>query len=364
MSGTGDFKEETFDKDELAALGEAETTATATVTDKTVQDKDKGPEPPEVTEVTEVTTETEQTVTPTAEEQAAAEDQGFRIETDEKGHTYIIDDDGTKIPPKRFREVYREAKEGERTKEKLDLFKKLGPQGYYQAFPDERPETPAQPEPRREIIPPGADIGALIVQQPNGPYDGMTLRDVYQQDPVFATNLQTDFLLKQREAEDQRRGEAGRVRNEAATEIETFAESVAQETFGKAAKGLSKDEEAKIVGTIQTVLDWMHATHRGGGNISDAYFLMNKEGLLKGAANKAAAKTLKDLQERSGPASIDTGQGGEAKETGFEGVEKMTEEALTKKIDGMNDKETAKFFKEAPDSLRKKYPSLPWTKKG
>ena len=360
MSGTGDFKEETFDKDELAALGEAETTATATVTDKTVQDKDKGPEPPEVTEVTEVTTETEQTVTPTAEEQAAAEDQGFRIETDEKGHTYIIDDDGTKIPPKRFREVYREAKEGERTKEKLDLFKKLGPQGYYQAFPDERPETPAQPEPRREIIPPGADIGALIVKQPNGPYDGMTLRDVYQQDPVFATNLQTDFLLKQREAEDQRRGEAGRVRNEAATEIETFAESVAQETFGKAAKGLSKDEEAKIVGTIQTVLDWMHATHRGGGNISDAYFLMNKEGLLKGAASKAAAKTLKDLQERRGPASIDTGAGGDAKETGFEAMEKMTEAQLTQKIDAMSDKDAAKFFKTASKGLRAKFPGLPW----
>jgi hypothetical protein len=107
----------------------------------------------------------------------------------------------------------------------------------------------------------------------------------------------------------------------------------------------------------------MHKTHRGGGVIADAYWLMNKEGLLKGAAEKAAAKTNKNLTDRKGPASIDTGKGGEIKETGFEAYEKMTEEQLTAKIDAMTDKETAKFFKDAPDSLRKKYPSIPWTRK-
>jgi hypothetical protein len=357
--GQGDYKEDTFTDEEKAALGEAEAAPDA----EKAEPEEKGPDTPDESKGEETPKEeakTEPAAEPTAEEQAAAEDQGFRIETDEKGHTYIIDDDGTKIPPKRFREVYREAKEGERTKEKFDLFKKLGPEGYYQAFPDERPEAPPEPAPRREMIPPGTDIGALIVKQPNGPYDGMTLRDVYQQDPVFATNLQTDFLLKQREAEDQRRGEAGRVKQEAATEIETFAESVAQEVFGKSAKGLAKDEEAKVTDTIQQVIEWMHKTHRGGGNINDAYFLMNKEGLLKGAANKAAAKTIKDLQNRQGPASIDTGKGGEAKETGFEAMEKMTEEQLTAKIDKMSDKDASKFFKTAPKALRAKYPGLPW----
>ncbi|MFH2076186.1 MAG: hypothetical protein ABIJ57_12710, partial [Pseudomonadota bacterium] len=283
MSGVGDFQKETFDKDELTALGEAEAAPAA---EKAEPAPEKGPEPeaePEGEITPEVKPETEPKAEPTAEELAAAEDQGFRIETDEKGHTYIIDDDGTKIPPKRFREVYREAKEGERTKEKFDLFKKLGPEGYYQAYPDERPEGPVR-EPQRETIPPDTDIGALIVKQPDGQYDGMTLREVYEIDPVFATNLQTEFLWQQKQEATRQAGEMDQMRKESATEIETFAESVAQETFGKAAKGLSKDEEGRVAETIQAVLDFMNTTHRGGGNISDAYFLMNKEGLLKGAA--------------------------------------------------------------------------------
>jgi hypothetical protein len=325
---------------------------------------DKGPDTPAVSEGETLPegekVETEQTQEE-KEQQKQAEEMGLEVVTDEKsGKQYIVDEDGARIPPQRFSKIYRDAKEGERTKDKLDLFKKLGPDGYYQAYPDERPAAPLREEPRRDVIPAGTDIGALIVKQPNGPYDGMTLRDVYQQDPVFATNLQTDFLLKQREVEDQRKGEAGRVKQEAATEIETFAESVSQEVFGKSARGLSKDEEAKITGTIQQVIDWMHQTHRGGGNINDAYFLMNKEGLLKGAANKAAAKTLKDLQGRKGPASIDTGSGGEVKETGFEAVEKMTATQLENYIDGLDEKATTRFLTKAPKSLRAKLPSMPW----
>lgn len=367
MSGVGDFKTETFDKDELAALGEAEPAAPAA--EKAEPVKKEGPEPkvePEGEVAPEEKPETEPTVTPTAEELAAAEDKGFRIETDDKGHQYIVDDDGTRIPPKRFKEVYREAKEGERTKEKLDLFKKLGPQGYYQVYPEERPEAPPAREVPREVIPPGADIGSLLVQYDpktsaeNRQYEGMTLRDVHAIDPVFATNLQTEFLWQQKQAAVQQVGEFNRVRQESATEIETFAESVAKENYGKSTKELSKDEEGKVVDTIQAVLNFMTKTNRGSGLMDDAYFLMNKEGLLKKAAENASMGTLKSLQERRGPASIDTAQGGEVKDTGFEAYGKMTEVALTAKIDAMTDKEVAKFFKDAPKSLRAKFPSIPW----
>jgi hypothetical protein len=357
--GTGDFKTDEFSKEELTALGEAEAAPAA----EKAEPAETEPEPeanPEGEVAPEEKPETELKPEPTPEELAAAEDQGFRIETDEKGHTYIIDEDGERIPPKRFREVYREAKEGERTKEKFDLFKKLGPEGYYQAYPDERPAERPAPEPQRETIPPDADIGSLIVKQPDGPYDGMTLRDVYGVDPVFATNLQTDFRMQQRLDIEKQRGEQDRVKMEAATEIESFANDISKDLFGKESKALSKDEDSKIAETIQTVLGWMSKTHRGGGNIADAYFLMNKEGLLKGAASKAAAATIKNLQDRKGPASIDTGKGGEVKETGFEAMEKMTEADLTKKIDGMSDKDAAKFFKTAPKALRAKYPGLPW----
>jgi len=371
MSGVGDFQKETFDKDELAVLGEAEEKAPDAEKDEPKKDEGPGTQdqkPPdgEVPPEREVKVETEPKAEPTAEELAAAEDQGFRIETDEKGHTYIIDDDGTKIPPKRFREVYREAKEGERTKEKLDLFKKLGPEGYYRVYPYERPETPPVREVPREVIPSDVDVGGLLVQyephipQDQRPYEGMTLRDVHEVDPVFATNLQTEFLWKQKQDVAVRMGEMNRVRQESATEIETFAGVIAKENFGKSVKELSKDEEGKVVDTIQAVLNFMNNTGYGDGLMDHAYFLMDREGHLKGAANKAAAKTLKDLQNRQGPASINTSTGGEVKGTGFEAYEKMTEAALTAKIDGMNENETRKFFKDAPKSLRAKYPSIPW----
>jgi len=347
----GDYHEETFDKDELAALGEAEGTvaATTTETDTTAQDKDKGPDTlDDDKDKTDDTAKTE----PTDEEKAALENKGARFEDG-----FIIDEDGEKIPLKRFREVYREAKEGERTKEKLDLFKRLGSEGYYQVYPDEKPEGHA---PARETAPPDTDIGSLIVQQPDGTYDGMTLREVYDIDPIFANRLQTDYLWNQKQDAERQRGEAERLQREAATEIETFGNSIAKEMFGKEAAQLSKEEEPKIAETIQRVLDWMNKTHRGGGVIADGYFLMNKEGLLKKAAENAGKSTLRSLQDRKGPASIDTGHGGELKETGFEAYEKMTEDQLTDKIDAMPDKEMAKFFREAPKSLRAKHPKLPW----
>jgi hypothetical protein len=195
----------------------------------------------------------------------------------------------------------------------------------------------------------------------------MTLRDVFNQGgdaAIFAMNLRDQFLDGQRK-EASKKGEAdAKLRQSAEAEIVSFASDLSQEMFGKSPSAVTKEEETKIGETIQAVTDWMAKTHRGGGVIADAYFLMMKEGILKKVSEVAAQRTLKSITERKGPASIDTGNGGEAKETGFEGMEKMTEEALTNKIDTMTDKETAQFFKEAPDSLRKKYPSLPWAKKG
>ncbi len=323
----------------------------------------KGPEPeakpegeklPEGEKVETEPTEAEKN------QQKQAEEMGLEVVTDEKtGKQYVVDEDGKRIPPTRFREIYREAKEGERTKDKLDLFKKLGPEGYYRAYPEERPEMPMR-EATREAMPPVGDIGALVVRHPGGQYDGMTLRDVYAIDPVFATALQTDFLWTQKQESAKRAGAFENLRNESKTEIETFAESIAKESFGKSAKELSKDEEGKIVETIQKVLNFMTKTGRGSGIMEDAYFLMNKEGLLKKAAETASRGALRSLTERKGPASIDTSGGGSAKETGFEAVANMTEQQLVEHIDSLDDKAMTKFLKEAPKSIRAKLPGMPW----
>ena len=356
----GDFKEDSFDKDELAALGEADEKAPDAEKDE--QDDDKGPDTqdekqdegdktanPDESDKTEQTDEEK-------EQQKQAEELGLEVVTDEKtGKQYVIDEDGARIPPTRFKEIFWKAKEGERTKEKLDLFKRLGPEGYYQVYPDERPAQAPQP---RQPQAPMQDLGAMKVVHPNGPYDGMTLREVYDIDPVFAPNLQTNFLMQHQQEETRRAGQQERVKADAAQELESFGESIAQASFKKAGKDCTKEEIAKVSDTIKEVIEFMNKTGRGGGYIADAYWLMNKEGLLKTVMSRTAENTLKSLTNQKAPASIDTSGGGNSKPSGFESYEKMSEAALTKVIEDMSEKDFKKFLKEAPKSLRTKYPSI------
>jgi hypothetical protein len=305
--------------------------------------------------------ETEQAAEPTAEEQAVAEDQGFRIETDDKGKQYIVDEDGQRIPPKRFSEVYREAKEGERTKEKFDLYKRLGPEAYYKAFPDEKPQEETAPAERPSPRQPNVDIGALKVIYPdNVPpdqriHEGMTLRELYSVDPVMATQLQNGFLDQQRREAEAEVSKTETFRKEASAEIETFAGSIATELFGKEAKALSKEEEGKVAGTIQSVLDWMSKTHRGGGIIADAYKLMTMEEKLNNAKTKTATAVVDSLR-KTPVGHIGSGPSTQAADN----FESMTETQLSETVSEMSDSKKEEFYKKASPALRKKFPSWPW----
>ena len=326
------YFEEEFSPEELEALGEQ-------TPEKTTEEPQGEPEesPEESTEQVEET-ETEQA--------ASAEE----TQTEEE-----------KIDPIQKR-IDRLTWERHETERKFDLFKRLGPERYYEAYPDERPQEEQQPIPQQHPVqqPVPQDIGSMIVRQPGGPYDGMTLRDVYIEDPVFATNLQTQFIMSRQQEAMMRQAEEVRVKSEAQQEIESFADMIAAEEFNLNAKSLTPEQESRVAGTIQQVLDWMGKTRRGGGNIADAYFLMNKEGLIKKAAVQAGQKAIQDLAKRQGPPSIDTTGGGTAQDTGFAAMEKMTETQLLNRVDRMNDKELAKFLSEAPQSLRSKHPTLPW----
>jgi len=327
-----EYFEEEFSKEELAALGEEK---------EPVGDELPEGEPEESPE--ESTEQVEETET----EQAASAEE---TQTEEE-----------KIDPIQKR-IDRLTWERHETERKFDLFKRLGPERYYEAYPDERPQEEQQPIPQQHPVqqPVPQDIGSMIVRQPGGPYDGMTLRDVYIEDPVFATNLQTQFIMSRQQEAMMRQAEEVRVKSEAQQEIESFADMIAAEEFNLDAKSLTPEQEARVAGTIQQVLDWMGRTRRGGGNIADAYFLMNKEGLIKKAAAQAGQKAIQDLAKRQGPPSIDTTGGGTAQDTGFAAMEKMTETQLLNRVDRMNDKELAKFLSEAPQSLRSKHPTLPW----
>jgi len=288
----------------------------------------------------------------TEEEKAAAEKQGFRIEG-----KFLIDDEGTKIPLTRWRKFYGQAKEVERgqaeTQRKLNLFKELGPDKFYGLYPEEKPAgyKPAATRGGDEI--PEANIGAMVVQ--GGPYDGKTLNEVYQEDPAYATLLQNQYLDGRREKATTVQRQQEEIRRESETEISAFTDQLSTELFGKKTTELSKDEEAKVVATIQNTLDWMAKTRRGAGIIADAYFLMNREGILRTAHESGGKAALASLQKPP-IASIDT-TGGKTTVTDFEA---MTADQLAKAIENMPDKKAMEFLKNAPAAVKAKHPQLPW----
>ncbi len=346
----GVFHEEQFDKEELAALGEAEGTVTDPVVKETVPKE--GPEPKEEPKETpkeepKEEPKTEPKAEPTAEEQAAAKEQGFRVETDEKGHTYIIDEDGTKIPPKRFKEIYFEAQEGRRSTEKLKLLKELGPDEYYRVYPEEAPSTYRPPHERVDPL-------SLVAGRTNPAvpyqYEGMTLRDIMKADPDEGARLLESWREGQKTEVDTKTREI----QETVAEADEFAAAVAKEIFNRdSLKALTPEEEKAINDLIPEVYKWGVDNGKSKYRLVDVWRLKNKADPVK------QEKALKSLEVKPAVKSIGSG-GGSAGLTGFEAYEAMSESELTDKIDAMKDKELREFYKKAPQSLRKKYPSIPW----
>lgn len=246
-----------------------------------------------------------------------------------------------------------EKKEIER---KHNLLLRLGPQEYYKVYPDEapadfRPEQPSQP------VQQPADIGAMVVK--GGQYDGMTLREVYSIDPVTATKMQNDYEWNQKVAEFQRASRVNADQQEINGQINDFIKGQAKELFNKEdVSSLSEAEQNKIAETLNTVADWMQKTKRGGGNLSDAFYLMQKEGILKTERAKGAEAALKAITKDPVP-SIGSMKGA-SDDDGFGKFMNMSDDQLADAIGDMTDTEADKFYKTAPKALQKKHPSLPW----
>jgi len=351
--GAGDYKKDEFDKDELAALGEV--AETAPVAEKTEPIEKEGPEPKEEpkeesTEEPKETPKEEPKAEPTKEEIAAIETKGARFED---GH--IIDEDGNKIPLKRFREIYFEAKEGERTKEKLHLLKTLGPDEYYRVHPDEKPADYRSPQQRINPL-------DLTVQRkvPNVPYqyEGMTLREVMQQDPDEGATLLEDWKAGQQQQVSTKDREI----EENAKEAAEFAEIVAREVFSKDLRSMTKEEAESEDGKkmSKAINDLIFEVYKWGAESGKHQYRLVDMWRLKNKADPVKQeKALKSLEQKPVVKSIGSG-GGSVGQTGFEAYEAMSEDELTTKLDGMKDKELKEFYKKAPASLRKKYPSIPW----
>jgi hypothetical protein len=304
--------------------------------------------------------ETEHTDEPSPEEKAAAEKQGFQIKTDDKGRQYIVDEDGAEIPPQRFAKVYHEAKEGERTKEKFDLFKRLGPEAYYKAYPDEKPTDYVDPK-QQTAVPQNVDVGSMRLSYPPGTpadqrrYEGMTLREIYNEDPVYAIQLQTNYYKDQEKVATEQTNKIAKFRQDSETEISTFGSSMAKELFQKETDDLTEEESATVKKRINDTIDFMTKTHRGGGILADAYRLMTMDSKLNDAKNKTAKNVVNSL--RKNPVGH---IGGGPSQPAADNYEALTEKQLAETVEGMSDEKKEEFYKKASPALRRKYPSWPW----
>lgn len=352
--GAGDFKQDEFSQEELAALGEAETTAPAAEKAEPATEKEPEPESeatgaPETKDNTE--TKTEQ---PNAEEKKEIEKTGARFE-----NGYVIDEDGEKIPLKRFREVYREAKDGERAKERLAELKRLGPEQFYQTYPDVAPAGYAPPITQFDIRAVG-----LIAQydDPNHEFHGMTLGQIYAlgtpEAKQEAARLYRSWEAPQREAVEARKRAEAKTAEQNAQEASEFAAIVASEKFGKQdVNTLTADEVRQICEFIKETYLWGVKNGKQNYSVADMWSLRNRTEAA--VSREKQEKALKSLEQKHVVGSIGSG-GGSADPGGFEAYAAMSEDQLTAAIDRMKDRDAMKFFKDAPPSLRKKHPGLPW----
>ncbi len=298
----------------------------------------------------------------TDDEKAEVEKMGLKI--DDKG--FVVDEEGTRIPAKRWKQLYYESKDAQRkataaetgrseTETKFKLFKVLGSEKYYEIHPDEAPKG-YKPAGKAAVTEDPFEMVATY-PDPNHPFHGKTLKEIYKEDPAEGRKLERAWEQSQQtQRQTQQQVHQTYVR-EAEREIDTFSTDIAKELFGKEPSALTKEESAQVTVAIQSTLDFMNKTRRGAGILGDAYFLMNKEKIVTDAKTKGGKAALESLQKPSIP-SISAGSG--AAGTGSSAYEGMTTDQLARVVEGMSDKQATQFFKNASPALKAKHPSIPW----
>jgi hypothetical protein len=240
--------------------------------------------------------------------------------------------------------------EREENKRKLDLLK-TDPERYYQQFPEERPETRQPAEEAAEDL---EDYESFIVR--GGKYDGWTLGDLARDKPLTAQKILNDYLDSNRRQNQEIEERKHLARQAWENDVNTFGANLSTEMFEKKPENLTQEERQKIDETIFKVDQWKKQYRKEHYSFYDAYLLMNKDNLLKSAKEKTASKIVGDLKKNP-VGSISGKQDRSSQSIDFES---MNEDQLGVHIGRMNDAEAARFYREAPQSLKQKYPSWPW----
>lgn len=300
----GDTGGDDFTKEELETLGEE----TEEKGQETQDEKKTGEEQESETE--------QSTETAEAEKEQAEEEQNM-------------------VPQSRVDQIVRERED---LKRKNDLLKR-DPDAYQKLYPDEFEE-----EAEQKVTP----IKDFVIQ--DGPYKDKSLSELYQIDPIAANTIHFNLLEEQKAEKEQR----SNLEKQSQQELNEFSDTMAKEMFGKEKVGDLPEKEGKQVDdAINKILDWMAETGRGGGNITDAYFLMNKEKILANAAEKGV-KTLIDTSSK-GVQTVGSKKDIEGK-SGYDKFTDYTVDQLATYIDNLSEKEADDFGKNAPQELKDKFP--------
>lgn len=198
----------------------------------------------------------------------------------------------------------------------------------------------------------------MVIQ--GGKYDGQTLGELYKEDPVAAQDIYLNYRDEQKDAISQKKDKAEKIKQETDAELDSFSSGIAKDLFEKEdVSSLTPDEGKKVDEVVNSVLDWMDQTGRFHYKLEDAFMIMNKDDLIAGAKSDGAKALIKNLKEGSTP-SIKANKGTGGKKIGYEAYGEMTQEEMASKIDAMGDVEYESFRKNAPKSLKDKYPGVDW----
>ena len=247
----------------------------------------------------------------------------------------LAEEEENMVPQSRVDQIVHERED---LKRKNDLLKR-DPDAYQKLYPDEFGEEEAE----QKVTP----IKDFVIQ--DGPYEGKSLSELYQVDPIAANTIHFNLLEEQKAEKEQRTN----LEKQSQEELNNFSGTMAQEMFGKKLDDLPEKEGKQVDGVINKVLDWMAETGRGGGNITDAYKLMNFEKILSNAAEKGV-KTLIDTSSKD-VKTVSSKKDVEGK-SGYDKFTDYTAEQFATMIDNMSDIEADKFMANAPADLKDKFP--------
>lgn len=318
--------DEEFTKDELEMLGEESEESEEQETDeKEEQEDEAGKEGDEEQEGDEETEE----------------------ETEEEEHRDKVQE--------RIDKVVFEKKEAER---RLDILKTLGPDEFYKVYPDEKPDSSDEKKDDTEAGP-LSFARASRMEVKGGEFEGQTLGEVNKENPIAAVEMYLDWRDKEQKTIEKKAADDAKIWEEAKIETDDFRVSLAKELFGKDRADLEEQEATKIEEVLEGIGDWMDKTDRFNYKLEDAYLLLNKDSIIAAAKGDGVKAMLKQLKEGDSKTVIPN-KGSPGAKTGYEAFENLSADQLSGEIEGMTEKQYSNFIKDAPNSIKMKFPDIDW----